>query len=170
MIHRLRILFGCVLLLIPRQAWAQLGCAGATCTVEVSMPIVDVLRLSVSASSVSLGAPTDADYQAGYKDVMPVSVTVSANRPVMVQVTGLASLFSYSGSMANPGKPASQLLWATSAAGLSSTTNHMGTLLTFVSQNAGSAVIPLYLRTLWSYAIDVPGTYSLGISFTLSAP
>jgi hypothetical protein len=46
----------------------------------------------------------------------------------------------------------------------------MGTLLTFVSQNAGSAVIPLYLRTLWSYATDVPGTYSLGISFTLSAP
>ena len=134
------------------------------------MPVVDILRLSVSGSSVGLGVPTDVDFTAGYKDVSAVNVTVSANRPVVVQITGLTGTFGYIGAMSNPNKPASELRWATSAAALSSTTNHMGSLLTLVSQNAGSSLIPLYLRTLWSYSTDVPGTYSLGISFTLSAP
>jgi hypothetical protein len=154
---------------VARQAGAQLGCAGATCTVEISMPVVDVLKLSVGASSVALGTPTDADYLAGFRDAA-LSVTVSANRPVTVQVGGMAATFGYSGPMTNPAKPASDLRWATSAAGLSSTTNHMGSLLTLASQSAGSTVIPLHLRTRWSYATDVPGTYSLGISFTVSAP
>ena len=156
--------------LLTRQAAAQLGCSGSTCTVEVSLPVVDVLKLSVGASSVALGTPTDADYLAGYRDVGAVSVTVSANRPVVVQIGGQAGTFGYSGAMTNPAKPASDLLWATSAAGLTSTTNHLGSLLTFVSQSAGSTVTPLHLRTRWSYATDVPGTYSLGITFTLAAP
>lgn len=166
---RVAAMIACTVLL-TRQAAAQLGCSGATCTVEVSLPVVDVLKLSVGASIVALGSPTDADYLAGFRDVAAVNVTVSANRPVVVQIGGQAGTFSYTGSMTNPAKPASDLLWATSAAGLSSTTNHMGSLLTFTSQNAASTVIPLYLRTRWSYSTDVPGNYSLGISFTLSAP
>ena len=162
-------IFGCVVLL-TRQAAAQLGCAGATCTVEISLPVADVLKLSIGGSGVALGTPTDADYVAGFRDGSALSVTVSANRPVVVQVAGMASTFSYAGSMTNSAKPASDLRWATSAVALSSTTNHMGSLLTFVSQNAGSTVTPLHLRTRWSYATDVPGSYSLGISFTLSAP
>jgi hypothetical protein len=162
-------LVGC-LLLVAHPAKAQLGCSGATCTVEISMPVVDRLRLSLSGSSVALGAPGEADYQAGYRDVSPVHLTVSANRPVVVQVVGLTATFGYSGPLTNPAKPASHLRWAPSAAGLSSTTNHMGSLLTLASLGAGTVVLPLHLRTLWSYATDVPGSYSLGISFTLSSP
>jgi len=87
-----------------------------------------------------------------------------------VQVGGVAGSFSYAGSLPNPVKPSSHLLWATSAAGLTTTTNHMGVTANFASQGAGSVVVPLYLRTLWSFGTDVPGTYSLAISFTLAAP
>jgi hypothetical protein len=165
--------FGLLLLAAStRQAQAQLGCAGATCTVEVSMPVVEVLRLRLGGSSVSLGAPAVLDYEAGFRDVtgVAVNVIVKANRPVAVQVGGAAATFTYAGSFANPMKPASHLLWATSAAGLTTTTNHMGATANVLSQGAGSFVVPLYLRTLWTFAVDVPGSYSLAISFTLSAP
>jgi hypothetical protein len=35
---------------------------------------------------------------------------------------------------------------------------------------SASAQASLYLRTLWSFTRDVPGNYSMGIRFTLSAP
>jgi len=157
---------------LTRQAQGQLGCSGATCTIEISMPVTDVLRLSLSSGSVALGAPNDIDYQAGYRDVsgVAVSVTAKSNRPIAVQLGALTPAFSYAGSMANPNKPASHLRWATSAAALSTTTNHFGTTLTLLNQGAGSTTTPLYFRTLWSFATDVPGTYGLTISLTLSAP
>ena len=34
----------------------------------------------------------------------------------------------------------------------------------------GSASQAIFFRTLWSYATDVPGTYSLVVNFTLAAP
>jgi hypothetical protein len=171
-----RVTRACLLLLglaaLTRQAQGQLGCSGATCTVEISMPVTDVLRLSLSSGSVALGAPNDVDYQAGYRDVsgVAVSVTAKSNRPITVQLGALTPTFSYAGSMTNPNKPASHLLWATSAAALPTTTKHFGTTLTLLSQSAGSTTMPLYFRTLWSFASDVPGTYGLTISLTLSAP
>jgi hypothetical protein len=163
----------CLLLAgFTRQAHAQLGCAGATCTVEISMPVVDVMRLSLSGSSVALGSPGVTDFEVGFRDVSgpAVNVTIKSNRALSVQVGGVAGSFTYSGSFANPAKPSSDLLWATSAAGLTTTTNHMGTTTNFLSQGAGSVVVPLYLRALWNFDADVPGTYSLAISFVVSAP
>lgn len=74
------------------------------------------------------------------------------------------------GPLADPGKPASDLRWATSAAGLGSTTNHMGASSMLFNQGAGAITTALFLRTLWSFTTDVPGTYSLAIRFTFSAP
>ena len=46
----------------------------------------------------------------------------------------------------------------------------MGTLATLISSSAAVVTQPLFLRTLWNFNADVPGTYSLTIRFTLSAP
>ena len=153
-----------------RQAAAQLGCSGATCTVEISMPVTNILRLTLSSPSIPLGAPTEADYQAGYRDTGPVDVIVKGNYPFSVQLGGVSASFTYAGSLPNPNKPASDLQWALSAGALSSTTNHMGTTATLITSNGTGVTLPLYLRTRWNFGTDVPGTYSLTISFTLSAP
>ena len=151
---------------------AQLGCSGATCTVQISMPVNDVLRISLGTSSVGLGAPTDVDYQAGYKDVAGVAVSVNgkSNRPFLVDMSALSASFLYAGSLSDPAKPASDLKWATSAGGLATTTNHMGAGATLINQGAGNVIVPLFLRTMWDFTRDVPGTYSLAIRFTVSAP
>jgi hypothetical protein len=153
-----------------RQAEAQLGCSGSTCTVEISMPVTNILRLSLASPGIPLGAPTDADYQAGFRDTGPVDVVVKGNYPFTVQLGGMASSFTYAGSFPNPNKPATDLRWALSAGALASTTNHMGTTATLITSNGIGATLPLYLRTLWNFPTDVPGTYSLLISFTLSPP
>jgi hypothetical protein len=157
---------------LTRQAHGQLGCSGSTCTVEITMPVNDVLRLSLNTSSIALGSPVEADFLAGYRDVSgtAVNVTAKSNRAFTVQLSSVAPSFSYSGSLTNPDKPASDLLWASSAGALSTTTNTLGTTTTLLSQNAGAVTAPLFLRTLWSFARDVPGTYSLTVRFTLAAP
>jgi hypothetical protein len=154
-----------------RHAWAQLGCAGTTCTVEITMPVTDVLRLSLDASGLALGSPTESDYFAGYRDIAgAVSVTAKANRAFQVQISGVSGTFTYTGPLADPAKPASDLRWATSAATLGSTTNHMGASSMLFNQGAGAITTALFLRTLWSFTTDVPGTYSLAIRFTFSSP
>ena len=134
------------------------------------MPVTSILRLSVASPSIPLGTPAVTDYQAGYRDTGPVDVIVKGNYPFSVQMGGMAASFTYSGTFANPNKPASDLRWATSAGALATTTNHMGTLATLISSNGVGTTLPLYLRTVWNFTTDVPGTYSLVISLTLSAP
>jgi hypothetical protein len=161
------------LALAPHIARGQLGCSGATCTVEITMPVTDVVRLTLSQTSIALGTPTGSDYVSGYRDISgaAATVTVKANRAFRVQIVGSTSNFTYSGAFANPNKPASDLLWATSQAGLASTTNTMGASATLMNQGASaSATQLLFLRTLWRFSTDVPGTYSLIVSVTLSAP
>jgi len=158
---------------IAMPARAQLGCSGSSCTVEIAVPISDVLRISLSTTGVPLGAPGEADYASGFLDVTGPAVTaiVKANRPFQVQVVGAQAMFGYTGSHPDPAKPASDLLWATTQAGLAGTTNHMGIAGLLMNQGAsGNARMPLYLRTLWSFTSDRPGSYSLPIRFTLSAP
>ena len=137
------------------------------------MPVNDVVRLTLSQTSIGLGTPTGSDYANGYRDVSgaAATVTVKANRAFRVQVVGAAPNFTYSGAFSNPNKPATDLQWATSQAGLASTTNTMGATATLLNQGASaSATQLLFLRTLWHFSTDVPGTYSLAVSVTLAAP
>lgn len=137
------------------------------------MPTVDVMRISVSSPTVSLGTPSEADYTAGFKDVVGAAVvaSVKSNRAYQVQVGGATPRFTYTGSHPNPDKPASELKWATSQAGLASTTNHMGTNAVLLNNKPGGPVqASLYLRTLWNFQRDVPGAYSMSVRLTVSAP
>jgi hypothetical protein len=135
------------------------------------MPVSDVLRLTLSTASVGLGTPTLADFTAGYRDVAGAAATVNAkaNRAFRVQVVGTSANFGFVGGLPNPSKPAADLKWATTQAGLTTTTFTMGATATLMnSAAAGPAAQSIYFRTLFNR--DVPGTYSLTISFTLSAP
>jgi hypothetical protein len=154
-------------------ARAQLGCSGSTCTIEITMPVSDVLRLSLSTTGVSLGSPTEADYSNGYRNVPGPAVTahVMSNRAFQVQVIGGGATFTYAGSCPDPAKPASDLQWSTSRLGRRAATNDMGTAGMLMNGGpSGNAQASLFLRTLWDFTRDVPGDYSLAIRFTLSAP
>lgn len=152
------------------EASAQ-SCTGNPCTVQVtaSATAPDILRLTLSATTAALGNPTETDYDAGYLDAAGPTATVKSNRPWHVDVVGAAGVFSYAGPLTNPNKPASSLLWGTTAGTYG---NNMGASAALMSgaNGTGNAAQAIFFRTNWSYATDVAGTYSLVVNFTLAAP
>ena len=145
-------------------------CSGASCTITVQMPVSDVLRLTLSVVTTSLGTPVDADYTAGFIAAAGPTATAKANRAFTVSVDATSATFGYSGSFTNPNKPASHLTWATTAGG--PFTRNAGTAATLASGSSGTAgtAQAIFFRTLVTYAADPPGSYSLTVRYTLSAP
>lgn len=152
-------------------ARAQASCTGNPCSVQVNAnaTVNDVLRLTLSSATTGLGTPVEADYDAGYRDAAGPTASVKSNRPWHVDVSGGAASFTYTGSLTNPNKPASDLLWGTTAGTYG---NNMGTSAVLASgaSGTGNGLASIYFRTLWSWASDVPGSYGLVINFTLAAP
>jgi hypothetical protein len=150
-------------------------CATNPCTVAVttSATVNDVLRLTLDQVTLDLGTPSETDYDAGFKDAASHrTATVKSNRPWHVAVVGNAAAFSYSGSLTNPTKTAADLVWAKTAGSLGSPDGNMGTSSNLANGTTGTASTSqdIYFRTKWFWASDVPGSYSLVVNFTLSAP
>lgn len=152
-------------------ARAQATCTGNPCSVQVnaSATVNDVLRLTLSSATTALGTPTEADYDAGYRDAAGPTATVKSNRPWHIDVAGATATFTYTGSLTNPNKTSADLLWGTAAGTYG---NNMGTSAVLASgaTGTGNATQSIYFRTLWAWASDVPGSYGLVINFTLAAP
>jgi hypothetical protein len=155
----------------PSAAAAQATCTGNPCSVQLtaSATVNDVLRLTLSGASTNLGAPLEADYDAGFKDVAGPTASVKSNRPWHVDIAGAAATFTYAGALANPNKPATDLLWGTVAGTYGNSMGSSAVLLNGAT-GTGSASQSIFFRTLWSWASDVPGSYSLVINVTLAAP
>lgn len=160
-----------LLALSTTQAQAQNTCAANPCSVNdtVKVTVATVLRLTLSTSATPLTAPNEAAYDAGFQlDNGPVA-TVKANRGWTLKVSANAATWTAAGG-ARAGKPAADLLWATTVGGTySGLTTSPATFNSAATGNAGLAQ-PVFYRTLWSYANDTPGDYSLVVVYTLSAP
>lgn len=150
---------------------AQATCTGNPCSVQLnaSATVNDVLRLTLSSATTSLGTPSETDFDAGYKDAAGPTASVKSNRPWHVDVAAAAATFTYTGTLTNPNKSAAELLWGTVAGTYG---NNMGASAVLLSgaSGTGSASQSIFFRTLWSWASDVPGAYDLVINFTLAAP
>ncbi len=162
----------------PMALLAQGGCttgsaSGASCGVPVSLSITtpSLMRITVSSGSAALGTPTVTDFAAGFNTAAGPTVTVWANQAFHVSVVGAASTFTYAGSLTNPNKPASDLQWATVSG--STYPNNMSAAANLFPLNSGPGgplSQQLFFKTLWSFTKDVPGTYSLVVSLTVSGP
>lgn len=153
-----------LLMLMPilgRQAEAQCGTACAAATVR--MRVVPTIRLELLTNPTSLGNPTAADFSVGHKDATGPSLTVRANSNYQVD------LVTESPAFGTTSKPASDLLWGTTPG---TYPYNVGTsaMLTSGGATAASAPVTIYYRTLWSFANDPPGDYTISVRYTLSAP
>jgi hypothetical protein len=152
---------------------AQAAAATNICTVThtASATVNDVMRLTLSTGTTDLGTPLEADYTAGFKNATGPTATVKSNRSWKVTVVGNASNFSYTGNLTNPNKPASDLLWGTTAGTYGS---NMGTSAQLASGTTGTAgatpQAQIFFQTKYNWATDVPGSYSLVVNFTLATP
>ena len=161
-------------------------CIGTSCTVTISLPVVDVMRLDLSTSTTALGTPIQADFAAGGLIAAasgPIA-TVKSNGPFTLSVKGNTATFAYAGAAANPNKSSAELTWALATGappgvctGIVSFGNNMAAAATLLSAGVGASAIGvpapsqrICFRTLWSFASAPPGTYTLVVNFTLSGP
>ncbi|MFN2636552.1 MAG: hypothetical protein ABR585_05970 [Gemmatimonadaceae bacterium] len=160
------------------QANAQ-GCSGNTgscnTTNTASVTIGALVKLTMSSATTTLTSPTADDVDAGNTlyNAGP-TFTIKSNRSWTLKLkTTNTPNWTYVGSDAGV-KPISDLTWSSAAGGsYAAITTTDATLASGGSStNNGSAQV--HFKTLWTndftVASNAPGTYSLPIVFTLTAP
>jgi len=176
---------GAGILLFASAGAAQTTCSvsgqNGKCTPDVvlanpgTMTNPALLTLTVSPTSSALSplsvtaTMTDMDVAAGVGTPVSASFTVQGNRAWSVQISGATATWSAStGAWAS--KPVSDLRWSLSSSGATTAMSVTPATVTSGSATSGSASTTVYLRPAVHWATDKPGTYTIGVTFTLTAP
>lgn len=171
--------FVAVALFAAAPVQAQLSCDianTASCPVgtTASMTMPSLLRLTLGSTTSSLAAPAavgEFDPATGLvkKESDGPSVTVRANRGWSVTLQADAGTFTPAlGATNGYAKPVSDLevfngtSWAT-------VSNSTAVSITSGTATASNVLSTIKYRTLYNVALDKPDTYSLGITYTLTA-
>jgi hypothetical protein len=161
----------------PSRLAAQCTAAGspASCGLpgSVSMTAGRVVRLQVSTGSTTLGAPTPADFDAGFNATTGPTLTISANAAWTLHLRASAALWTATntspGAPARTNKPAADLKWSTASNGAFTALTTGDVNLVTGSATASNATT-LFFQTLYDWTLDTPGNYSLSVVLTLTSP
>jgi hypothetical protein len=160
------------------QADAQ--CSGqGSCTSPAhtaSVTVGTLVKLGMTTTATTLTAPSADDIDAGSTvgpDAGP-TFTIKANRSWTLKIkSGNATNWTFVGTGTGV-KPISDLLWSTASAGTYAAITSSDVTFTSGATSTNSASAVPYFKTQWTSdftsASNLPGTYSLPIIFTLSAP
>jgi len=161
----------------PRVARAQFctaslnGAGSGNCaiTATASLTIGTVASLTLSATSTTLTPPADTNYVLGFVRSVGPSATIQANTTWTLQISATGAFWTASaGAWAT--KPIGQLEWSTTAlAGPYSSITNAGATIKTGAATASTAVSVFY-QTLYAYSTDLPGNYSVAVTFTLVSP
>ena len=169
------VLFGS--LIVVGNAEAQCSGNTGTCntTNTASVTIAALVKLGMSASTTSLTSPTadQVDVGATVADVGP-TFTIKANRSWTLNIkSGNAASWTYAGSFGGV-KPIGDLTWANAVAGTYAAITASDAVFTSGAGSSNGTAAAAFFKTNYpagfTNAANAPGTYSLPIVFTLTAP
>jgi hypothetical protein len=159
------------------QAGAQCSGNAGTCntTNTASVLIPALVKLGMSGTTTTLTAPTadQVDLGATISDAGP-TFTIKANRSWTLNIrSGNPTSWTYTG--ANSGvKPIGDLTWANAAAGTYAAITGSDAVFTSGASASAGASAAAFFKTNYPAGLanvaNAPGTYSLPIIFTLTAP
>lgn len=159
------------------QANAQCsGNAGGCLTVNTASATVNALvKLGMSAIGTTLSSPTADQVEIGatLADVGP-TFTIKANRSWTLNIrTSNPATWTYVGT--NGGiKPISDLTWSNAVAGTYAGIGTTDALFLSGAAASNGTAAQAFFKTVWAAGFtqpsNAPGTYSLPIVFSLSAP
>lgn len=162
----------------PSSARAQGNCdlgGQATCVVggtnqyAMTVTISTVVRLSIPSTTVALGTATGTEFANGFGTPVLVPVSLRANRSWTLALRTTAATWTATGTGARANKPNSDLQWGTATAG--PFTNLSTTNATVATGAAtGTGAVNLYLRSRYQWTLDTPGSYSIPLQLTITAP
>jgi len=159
------------------QANAQCSGNAGSCntTNTASVTVGTLVKLGMSSNTTALSNPTADQVDAGtaLDNAGPV-FSVKANRSWTLKIKSQnATNWTYAGS--NSGvKPIGDLAWSTAANGTFAAITGSDATVTSGAGASNGAPAAVFFKTSWlndfSSASNAPGTYSLPIVFTLTAP
>ncbi len=160
------------------QANAQCSGNAGSCntTNTASVTVGALVKLGMTSATTALTNPSADQVDAGLAlDNAGPSFTIKANRSWTLKIKAspaVAGFWDYVGSNSGQ-KPISDLAWATSAGGSYAAITASDVAFTSGATSNGTAA-QAFFRTSWTNdftsASNAPGTYSLPIVFTLTAP
>lgn len=162
--------------IVSSQASAQCSGTGSCNTTNTaSVSVGALVKLGMSSASTALTNPTADDVDAGnvLADAGP-SFTIKANRSWTLKIKSQnAANWTYVGSDAGV-KPIADLAWSTAVGGTFAAITAADATFTSGASSTNGTAAQAFFRTSWANdftsASNAPGSYSLPIVFTLSAP
>lgn len=171
-----------IMLLLVTALFLGLGVVATADAIKSSTATAtapSIFSLSVSTDTIDFGTLNETDYSAGYKELASAQqLTIKSNCTWVLYVKADTANFSYTGGATGVSKPCADLNWesATAVGGkiTAASTAYTG-LTTADAQVAagnpgGNITVATSFKLLLSYDNDPPGNYSLGITYTLTAP
>ena len=159
------------------QANAQCSGNAGTCntTNTASVTVGALVKLGMSSNATALTNPTADNVDAGntLQNSGP-TFSVKSNRSWTLKIKSQnAANWTYVGTNAGV-KPISDLAWSTAVGGTFVAITAADATFTSGASSSNGAASQAFFRTSWTNdftsASNAPGTYSLPIVFTLSAP
>jgi hypothetical protein len=159
------------------QAGAQCSGNAGSCnlTNTASVVVNPLVKLAMGSATTTLTPPTADQIEVGatIADNGP-SFTVKANRSWTLNVkTTNATSWTYAGPVTGT-KPISDLTWSNAAAGTFVGISTTDAAVTTGASASNGASVPVFFKTVWAAGFtqpsNAPGTYTLPVVFTLSAP
>lgn len=138
-------------------------------TQSATITITRAVRLSLANSGVALELPTPADFDAGFGQTVGPALTIKANTGWNIAIRSLQASWSATGPDARAGKPRSDLQWGISPAGPFTDVTATDVTMQTGAATAGTFTT-LYWRVKYSWLLDTPGSYTLPLQLTLTAP
>ena len=168
----------CLALAMPLHAQSNCTDSGVTCstasgTLLINITIGRALFLTVTPPTTALTAPTAAHYDAGFAETTGPTTAIRSNAPWVLAVSAASAVWSATDTQTQPArtnKPAEDLLWAASPAGPFVALTISPAAIASGNASTGATAASLFYRTLYSWALDTPGEYSLQVVFTVSSP
>lgn len=153
--------------------WGVMGTAQVTQGSTAQFTVPTLIRLALSTSTINFGALSEADYDAGQKTLLGAQgIYIWSNRSWVLTVA--ANTGTWTGPWA---KPSTDLRWAAATTDhrVSSYVSAFTGLTTGATQVAagtrgGNIGLSMDFRVLVSWENDPAGDYTLGFTYTLTAP
>ncbi len=140
------------------------------CVVQniVSSTVPYVARMTLSQGLTTLVAPAVADFNtpAGVNTLAALTLTVNSN--AAYKITAAAAATNFTGGSGN--KLAGDLTYTVDGGTTFQALAGAGTTLGTLASATASTVYTIGYNTKYSWTIDTPGTYTLALNYTLTAP
>jgi hypothetical protein len=179
MMRSTRVAIGALIAMMPAGLRAQscsvTGTSGK-CSPDISLSIPATIMnpallsfmVSPPTTLTATATVTDMDDVDGMATGSIATITVQGNRTWSISVNGNSALWTATGG-AWASKPVSDLRWSLTPTGVSTAASTTASTLMTGNPSSGTP-INVYFRPVVHWLTDKPGTYTMGVTFTITAP